>query len=44
MHRTTPASLLVLAMAGAPEPAAQDARACADEVQRLAEGFGLNET
>lgn len=45
MHRATPASLLVLAMAGAPEPAAaQDARACADEVQRLAEGFGLNET
>ena len=40
MHRSAPLSMLALALTCVAEPsAAQDARSCADEVQRLSEGL-----
>jgi hypothetical protein len=42
MHATSSAAVLVLALTCAAQPAyAQDARACANEVQRLSEGLPL---
>lgn len=45
MHRRTSASVLVLALAYMAQPAAaQDARACVNEVQRLSESFPITDT
>jgi hypothetical protein len=45
MHRITSASVLALALACVADPsAAQDARACTNEVQRLSESFSLADT
>lgn len=42
MHRPIPMAMLVLALVGIAQPAAaQDARACVNEVQRLSEAFPL---
>jgi hypothetical protein len=45
MHQWTSASVLVLALACIAHPsAAQDARACVNEVQRLSESFPITDT